>query len=138
MPAWTCSECGRGFGQRNQSHLCAPAMTLEEYFSTGPERERPIFEAVLGHLVTLGPIHVEPVSVGIFLKRERSFVELRTMVRWVALWFPLSQEVHHSRIARRIRASGSRIVHVVNLRAAADVDDQVRDWLTDAWFDATA
>ena len=42
-------------------------MTLEEYFSTGPERERPIFEAVKAHLDTNGPVHVEPVSVGIFI-----------------------------------------------------------------------
>ncbi|HEX6568262.1 MAG TPA: hypothetical protein VF015_03825, partial [Acidimicrobiales bacterium] len=50
MPAWTCPECRRRFGRRNQSHECAPAMTLDEYFSTGPERERPIFEAVMAHL----------------------------------------------------------------------------------------
>ena len=52
-------------------------MTLKEYFSTGPERERPIFEAVLAPSRSLGPVHVEPVSVGIFIKRARSFVELR-------------------------------------------------------------
>ena len=51
-----------------QGHECAPAMTLDEYFSTGPERERPIYEAVKAHLDTLGPVIVEPVSVGIFLK----------------------------------------------------------------------
>ena len=51
-------------------------MTLEEYFSTGPERERPIFEAVMAHLDTVGPVHVEPVSVGIFLKTSRTFARL--------------------------------------------------------------
>jgi hypothetical protein len=39
-------------------------MGLEEYFTTGPPRERPIFEAVLAHVETLGPVTVEPVSVG--------------------------------------------------------------------------
>jgi hypothetical protein len=63
-------------------------MTIEEYFSTGPDFERPVYEAVLAYLETLGPIHVEPVSVGIFLKTERSFVELRPLTKWVNLGYP--------------------------------------------------
>ncbi len=106
-------------------------MTLEEYFSTGPERERPIFEAVLAHLESLGEVHVEPVSVGIFIKRSGGFVELRPKVRWVAMSFPLSQPIDHPRIARRM---GN--YHVVNLTSADDVDDEVRELLTRAWFDA--
>ena len=42
-------------------------MTLEEYFSTGPSFERPIFDAVAAHLATLGEAFLEPVSVGIFV-----------------------------------------------------------------------
>ena len=50
-------------------------MTIEEYFSTGPPFERPIFEAVMAGLdERVGPIHVEPVSVGIFLKRARGLL----------------------------------------------------------------
>ena len=64
-------------------------MTLEEYFSTGPAHERPIFEAVLAFLETLGPMHVEPVSVGIFIKTDRSFIELRPRYKWVNCGFGL-------------------------------------------------
>jgi hypothetical protein len=103
-------------------------MTLDEYFSTGPERERLIFEAVMAHLDVLGEVYVEPVSVGIFIKRGRSFVELRPMVRWVAMSFPVSRRIDHPRIARHMGK-----YHVVNLRGPEDVDDQVRGWLTEAW-----
>ena len=108
-------------------------MTLDEYFSTGPERERPIFEAVAGYLETLGPIHVEPVSVGIFIKRHRSFVELRPKVRWVALSFPLPYVLDNARIARRMM-SGGTCYHVVNLVGPDDVDGQVEQWLAEAGF----
>ncbi len=60
---------------------------LDEYFATGHAREQQIFETVMAHLDTVGPVHVEPVSVGIFLKRSQSFAELRPMLRWVALSF---------------------------------------------------
>ena len=131
--AWSCPSCGRRFGRAGQSHECAPAMTLDEYFATGPEFERPIFDAVLRHVETLGPVHVEPVSVGIFLKRARTFVELRPMTRWVAMSLVVNRAVDSERIARRIR-TGSRTVIVLNVRRAEEIDEQVEGWLTEAYF----
>ena len=106
---------------------------MEEYFSTGPARERPIFEAVAAHLESLGPVVVEAVSVGILFKRSRTFAELRPRVNWVALSFWLSRTVDHGRIARRVRGSGVRTCHFVNLRSPEDVDDLVLDWLTESY-----
>src|SRR5687768_17163442 len=133
--AWTCPSCGRRFGRARQSHECAPAMTLDEYFATGPEFERPIFDAVLRHLETLGPVHVEPVSVGIFLKRARTFVELRPMTRGVAMSVVINRAVDSERIARRIR-TGTRTVIVLNVRRAEEIDDEVEGWLTEAYLHA--
>ena len=109
-------------------------MTLDEYFSTGPERERAIFEVVRDHLESLGPVHYEAVSVGILFKRARTFVELRPMVKWEALSFGLNRTVDHPRIARKMKG-GPRTYHVVNIREPAEVDDQVREWLTESYLD---
>ena len=111
-------------------------MTLEDYFSTGPARERPIFEAVRDHLLTVGPVHVEPVSVGIFLKRSQSFAQLRPMTRWVALSFGLRRELRSTKISRKVIPYGNRYHHVVNLEGPHDVDDDVREWLTEAYLDS--
>lgn len=119
-------------------------MTLEDYFSAlpaqegrsglGPARERPIFEAVMAHLETLGDVTVEPVSVGIFLKRSRGFAELRPKVNWVELSFGLSHTIDHPKIARVIRTSATRSYHFVKLREPDDVDDDVRNWLSEAYL----
>jgi hypothetical protein len=111
-------------------------MTLDEYFSTGPERERPIFEAVMSHLRGVGPVHVEPVSVGIFIKRSRTFAELRPMTNWVALSFVLSHVVRHPRMSRKVQIYGGRAYHVVNLRGPEDVDDDIRAWLTESYLES--
>ena len=108
-------------------------MTLDEYFSTGPERERPIYEAVKDFLDTLGPVYVEPVSVGIFIKSSRSFIELRPKTKWVAMSFPLPHPLESSRIARRMKGSGETTYFVVNLREPADLDDTVKDWLAESY-----
>ena len=141
---WECPDCRRRFGRRGQSHECAPAMTLDDYFAAvptqkgrsglGPPRERPIFDAVLAHLETLGDVHVEPVSVGIFLKRSRGFAQLRPQVNWIELSFGLSRTIEHPKITRVMRASDTRTYHCVRLREPSDVDADVQDWLTEAYL----
>ena len=131
---WTCPECARSFGRRNQSHECAPALTVEEYFATGPEFERPIFEVVRAHLESLGPVVVEPVQVGVFFKRSRTFAELRPKTRWVTLSFILPAQVMAERVSRRVRISSARTYHETKLREPADVDDEVLAWLTEAYL----
>ena len=108
-------------------------MSLEEYFSTGPPFERPIFEAVMAGLADVGPIHVEPVSVGIFLKRSSGFSELRPMTKWVAISFSLERTLRSSRIARKVIDSGARRYHVVNVRSADEVDDELLGWLAESY-----
>jgi len=111
-------------------------MTLEEYFATGPRFERPVFEVVMAHLATVGPVHVEPVSVGIFLKKVRGFAELRPMHRWVALSFFLAHRATHPTITRAVREYHGRYYHVANLRGPEDLDDELRGWLTEAYLDS--
>ena len=115
-------------------------MDLDEYFSTGPERERPIFEAVWEHLSTLvsddgDEVYIEPVSVGIFFKGRRTFAQLRPMTKWVALSFNLDRRLDSRRLSRKVMAHGGRFAHVVNIAEPTQVDDQIRDWLTEAFFD---
>lgn len=140
MGLWTCPECDRRFGKRNQQHECAPAMTLDDYFSTGPERERPIFDAVWEHLDGLeddegNGVYVEPVSVGIFFKRRRTFAQLRPMTRWVALSFNLNRRLVDDRLSRKVVEHGGRHYHVVNIAGPDEIDDRIRDWLTEAFLD---
>jgi hypothetical protein len=109
-------------------------LTVEEYFATGPEFERPIFEVVREHLETLGPVLVEPVQVGVFFKRARMFAQLRPKTRWVALGFIVPMVITDNRISRRVTASTHRTYYETRLREPAEVDDDVRDWLTEAYL----
>ncbi|CAN5532231.1 DUF5655 domain-containing protein [soil metagenome] len=131
--AWDCPDCGRRFARKGQGHECAPAMTIDEYFSTGPSYERPIFDAVMAALDGVGPVHVEPVSVGIFLKRAQTFAQLRPMTRWETLSFSLAREQRHPLMTRKVQRYGDRWWHVLNLTGADDVDDRIATWLAEAY-----
>lgn len=134
---WTCPDCARPFGRTNQRHLCAPGLTLDEFFADSHERERPIFEAVRAHLDELGPVDIDPVQIGILFKHGPVFVELRPMKKWVALTFFLPVKLEHDRLSRKVvRAggNGSRYYHTVNLSDATEVDEVILDWLTEAYL----
>jgi hypothetical protein len=109
-------------------------MSLHDYFATGPERERPVFEAVWAHLDELGDVHVEAVSVGILFKRRRTFVELRPKTRWVDLGVTLPRRVEHPRITRYATSQNGLVTqHGIRLIEPEDVDDLVCGWLTESW-----
>jgi hypothetical protein len=111
-------------------------MTLDEYFSTGPPHERPVFDAVRAHLLHEEvEVVVEPVSVGIFLKRSRTVVELRPKERWVAVSFSLRRQVRHPLITRRVVPYGTRFFHVANVATPDDLDDDLLGWLVEACLD---
>jgi hypothetical protein len=134
---WVCQFCEREFGRPHQSHVCVPGNTVDETFAGHPPQWRAAFDAVLDHLRTLGPVHVDAVKVGVFLKSDRKLAEVRPRVRAVDLLVKLSRGLDDARVAGRRPGSTTHTWHVVKLREASDVDDQVRAWLTEAYGDAT-
>ena len=137
MPRWTCPRCDREFGRERQAHTCIPGVTVDAAFAGRPASLPAIYDAILAHLLSLGPVHEDAVSVGVFLKCDRKLAEVRPRSRdvWLGLYLP--RPVQDRRIAKVIGPSGPRVVHVILLRGAAEVDDQVRAWLTEAFLHAS-
>jgi hypothetical protein len=129
---WTCPECKRPFGRKGQSHVCEPGLTIDPEF-------REIHERVAAILEEMGPVVIEPVEVGIFFKKRGVFVELRPRKSggW-DLTFVLPRRLDHPRITRRTRMSkkGERTSHALVVHSHDDIDDDVQEWLAEAYFEA--
>ena len=128
---WTCPACGRTFGRNRQGHLCVPVRQLDEFLDAQPHRE--IFQAVVDHVQTLQGAIIEPGDAYLMLKRRRKFAALTPRRRWVRLWFILPHAIDHDRIQSRTKDAGAGVAHYVQLHTTADVDDTLRDWLTQSW-----
>jgi uncharacterized protein DUF5655 len=109
-------------------------MSLDDYFATGSPLERAIFDAIEEQLAWIGDVRIEPVAVGILLKRSRTFAELRPMVGRVRLSILMSRRLDHPRVTKLLHASGDRWAAFIDFRSAAEVDDEVRDWLTESYL----
>jgi hypothetical protein len=108
-------------------------MSVDDYFSTGPTHERPIFDTVMAHLARAGPVHADVVSVGIFLKNPKKFAELRPKDRWVSVAFTLDRRARHRTITRKVVEYGGRYWHIANVASVDDLDDTLLDLLTEAY-----
>ena len=133
MTQWLCTDCGRHFGRAKQSHQCTPALTLDEYLERQPAELWAIYQAVLQALSKLGPVDIDPVSVGIMIKRARTFCELRPKRGRVELSFKLSRPLADPRIRKTISSSTHRQAHFLDLRSPRDVDKQLVTWLAQSY-----
>ena len=133
MPTWTCPDCRRQFGRKNQSHGCAPGQSVDDFFADRPPAQRRAFDAIARHLARLGDVRVDAVTACVMFKRSRSFAEVRTKRDRLVLFFLLSRVVEHPRITRTLRLSAHRTAHCVDIARPGDVDRDVRGWLTEAY-----
>jgi hypothetical protein len=134
---WTCPRCDREFGNPNQSHTCVPGVTVDAAFAGRPPRLRAVYDAIMAHLEGLGTVHEDAVGVGVFLKRDRKLAEVRPRSRDVSLALYLPRPVSDPRIAKVLGPGAPRVVHFLYLSEPADIDDQVRAWLTEAFLHAS-
>jgi len=130
---WTCPRCDREFGRANQAHVCVPGQSIDATFAGRPPVLRTIADAVIAHVRTLGPVHLDVVEVGVFVKRARTLVEIRPQARAVTLWIVLDHFVDGRQVTRHVSASSTRSVSVVKLTVMDDFDDDVRAWLDEAY-----
>ena len=130
---WVCPNCDREFASANQAHVCVPGVTVNDLLARHPRWVTEIYDAIIDHLRSLGPVHEDAVNVGIFLKSDRKIAEFRPRVRSVLLSLYLPYEISDLRIARTLPAAADRIVHLFKLTSPAQVDDQLREWLAEAY-----
>lgn len=136
MSRWTCPRCDRQFGKANQAHFCVPGNSVERTFEGRPPEQREIYAEIIAHLRSLGPVHEDAVKVGVFLLNERKLAEVRPMARALSLGLVLPRRIEHPRVLRHYRMGADRTWHTIRLTAVDQVDDELREWLSEGYFAA--
>ena len=107
---------------------------MDATFEGKDPRLRAVYDAVIGHLRTLGDVHEDAVKVGVFLKRDDKLAELRPRSRDLLVYLFLPYPIETDRITRPSWSRGeSRVAHRLSLREVSDVDAEVCEWLTLAY-----
>jgi uncharacterized protein DUF5655 len=132
--AWRCPECGRSFGRRGQWHSCIPSPTLQDWLSTRPPAVCGIVAAVRSHVEGLGKdVVLEPTKDALMVKKARTFAEVKPRSSATEVAFIVSRRIDDPRVISTLDLTSRRIVHVVAVSAASEVDQQLREWLSEAY-----
>ncbi len=113
-------------------------MTLDEFLS-GYEEARPIFDALRAEIEVLGPVDMRVTRSQVAFRRRRPFawawVPARYLGRGAPLVLTLSFDRRDSspRWKEIVEPAPGRFTHHLELRAASDIDGEVRAWLRAAW-----
>ena len=134
--AWTCPECKRKFGAKGRQHMCEPGLTLTQWFTTARPEAEPIVAVLRDHLETLdGDLIVDPLlNKKILFKNGPTIAIIESMTKWVALGLTLRRKIDSTRMSRKIVDYQGRYYHVFNLTSPEQVDDQLLEWVTEAFY----
>ena len=140
MVVWTCPECRRRFGAVGRNHMCEAGLTIEEFLVASPPFTRPVFERVHEHLVEVDRVSgepsliVDPLGTKVLFKNGPTFCILDVKTKWVAVGFSLRRRLESDRLSRKVADSGTKFHHVVNVSDPDQIDGEMTDWLTEAYF----
>jgi hypothetical protein len=125
---WTCPECGKPFKARNDRHSCKIVPVKKHFENRDPAFEE-IFEKLIRHISTFGNYYINSLPYCILLKRESTFLAIKIKKDHLLLEFFLEAEENIFPVFKILRTSKNRVVHFVAIENAAELKQQVLDWI---------
>ncbi len=118
--------------------MCTPGLSIDEFLEESPAFVASVFHRVHEHLVAVdtaadGELIIDPLAKKVLLKNGPTFAILDVKTKWVAVGFSLRRKLESGRFSRKVADYGAKHFHVVNVDDADLVDDELCDWLTEAY-----
>jgi Domain of unknown function (DUF5655) len=128
---WRCPTCGQTFVTRNMPHSCQ-VVAVGDHFA-GSEL-RPVFDAFLEAAERNGPVTVNATKSRISFQVRMRFAGIDKPRRDHLLAnVVLTRPLENSRFATVAFIAPYYYVHRFRLRTVTDIDDEVREWLAEAY-----
>jgi hypothetical protein len=130
-PLWTCPRCQRQFKNRNQSHSCGQ-FTVEQHIHGKPQDVVEMFNQLCELILRCGQVEVAPTKTRVHFKIRSVFATVAVKKNGLELAFVLDRYVKHRRIHKALKEYPG-IVHLLRIEKAADLDDDLADWLQESY-----
>jgi hypothetical protein len=106
---------------------------LADHFVGRGAAVRETYEAILRAVRQFGPLEEQPMKTSIHLARRSAFAGVATRKDAIVLTIKSSAKVTDRRIQKIEQTSANRWHLELRLTAPDQVDEQVRDWLKNAY-----
>jgi hypothetical protein len=117
-------------------------MRLDEFFA-GQDQARGLFEILRAEVEAIGPAELRITKSQIAFRRRRGFAQawmprkyLRGDLAPLVLTVSFRRRDPSPRWKQIVEPTPGRFTHHLELRSHAEIDDEVRAWLKEAWANA--
>jgi Domain of unknown function (DUF5655) len=131
-PLWRCSECGRSFANRNQSHSCSN-VSLESHFVGKTEQARELFDALTAIIKQCGPVKILTEKTRIAFQVRMSFIAVSVRRNYLVGHFVFARRLDHPRFTRVETFSVRNHLHAFHLENHSELDDEFAAWVREAY-----
>lgn len=107
--------------------------TIASHFDKNEPVVKDIYDRLLAALRVFGEVHESPKQTSIHLDNASGFAGVYTRKSTINLRFRLSRKIEHPRIAKVEQLSAHRFMHTVKLASVDDVDQQLLEWMEEAY-----
>ena len=128
---WICPRCGARLVSKNLWHSCG-RFTLEDLFSGAKPGVLDLARTYVDQLRALGDVQIIPQKTRLVCVARVRFAGLTPRKNGFKASFALRRRVKSRRIVDTAEYGPRWCVHSVEIRSAADLDDELRNWLREA------
>lgn len=133
---WSCPNCGRQFARRNQSHVCGRFSVENHLDKVSPEVAK-LYEQFVGFIKSCGEVSIAPTKTSIAFTARTLFAVVHFRKKWLRVGFWLSHPIENPRITRLEKITAQNYVHNITVASMEDLDDELKNWLSEAYFVAS-
>ena len=132
-PLWTCPKCRREFVVRNMSHSCG-RYSVENFLAGKRSPAVLLFERFNSLVQQCGPVKIAPAKTRIGFQVRMIFAAVNKLTdRGLQAHVVLTRRLPSPRFKRIEKMSPKCYVHHFSVESVAEMDDEVRAWLREAY-----
>lgn len=131
-PLWTCPRCSRQFANRNQAHSCTD-VTVSDCLRGKDERVVELFRAFAAAVRSFGDdirVHPTPSRIAFIARMTFAGAILKRDHLEAGMMLPYRSD---SPRFHKFFPNGTGGVHSLRLRKLTDIDNELRNWLAEAY-----
>ena len=129
---WICPECGRKFARNHQGHSCIES-DPDALFIGNDGNTRVLFHLLIEKVREFGEVEIHSAKWSLTVRRLSTFLSIMVGKNHLTLVFISVQPIDEFPVYQNYRHTGSRYSNSVKIESADEIDDQLIQWLKQAW-----
>jgi hypothetical protein len=131
MP-WICPECGRVFARNKQAHSCE-SYSLDPLFYRSGQRIRDLYETLAGKVMDFGAVDIRVGPYSVSIRNLSTFMNIMVEKDHLTISFVSARLIDEFPVYQNYQHSGKRWSNYVKIESPEEIDEQLLNWLRDAY-----